>query len=237
MRAATALVAPIAVTMGEPAGIGGELTLKAWLRRRELPRFFAIDDPYRLRALAERLGLDVPIVEIDAPSQTEQNFDSALPVLPITLRQPVEPGRLDRDNAAAVIESIDLAIEMVAQSQTNTIVTNPIHKAALKDIGFAHPGHTEYLGEKAGVDVPVMLLSSPMLRVVPVSVHVPLAEALRGLTSERITCVARQTADSLRRDFGIRTPRLAIAGVNPHAGEGGYLGVEERTVIEPAINT
>ena len=236
MAASIAPAVPIAVTMGEPAGIGGEITLKAWQRRAELPRFFTIDDPHRLRALAERLGVNVPIVEIDAPSETDRNFDSALPVLPIALQQTVEPGTLNRNNLSAVIDSIDRAVELVDRSEAKAIVTNPIHKAALNEVGFAHSGHTEYLGEKSGVEIPVMLLASPTLKVVPVTVHVSLTDALRYLTSEKIVRVARQAAASLRRDFGIQNPRLAVAGANPHAGEGGFLGIEEQTIIEPAIN-
>ena len=236
MTDTTPLAMPIAVTMGEPAGIGGEITLKAWLRRGEGPRFFAIDDPHRLRSLAERLGLGVPIVEIASPSEAEGFFDSALPVLPVVLRQPVEPGRLNHHNEAGVIEAIDRAVDLANGGQAKAIVTNPIHKATLKEVGFTHPGHTEYLGQKAGVDAPVMLLSSPLLRVVPVSVHMPLAEALRGLTAEKIFRVGRQTVASLQRDFGVHAPRLAIAGVNPHAGEGGFLGIEEQTIVGPAIS-
>ena len=229
--------APIAVTMGEPAGIGGEITLKAWQRRAEGRPFFVIDDPDRLRALALRLGLNVEIFEIDRPSQCESRFATALPVLPITLNCPVEPGTLDLDNEAAVIESIDRAVRLAESGEVSAIVTNPIHKGALIESGFPYPGHTEYLAAKVGVDTPVMLLASTLLKVVPVTVHQPLAQAIRDLSTEKIVRVIRQTAMALSYDFGIEGPRIALAGLNPHAGENGKIGSEEQTIIAPAIDT
>ena len=225
----------IALTMGEPAGIGGEITFKAWQRRGEVPSFFVVDDPERLGKLAARLGLEIPIVAIESPAQAGRHFASALPVLPVTLAQPVEPGRLNYGHQHTVIESIDRAVELVSNREAAAMVTNPIHKAALREVGFVERGHTEYLGRKAGVDAPLMLLSSPLLKVVPVSVHLPLVEALRSLTSEKIVYVAKQTSQALQRDFGIAAPRLAIAGLNPHAGEAGTMGHEENTIIEPAL--
>lgn len=232
---ASGAAAPVAVTMGEPAGIGGEITLKAWRSRRRLPRFFAIDDPRRLRRLAENLAIEVPIVEIESPGEAEASFERALPVLPLALKGGVAPGSPDPANEAAVIESIDRAAELALGGAAAAMVTNPIHKAALRATGFGHAGHTGYLGEKAAIADPTMLLCSPLLKVVPVSVHLPLAQAIATLSVERICQAARQTAAALRRDFGIAAPRLAVAGVNPHAGESGILGHEERDVIAPAI--
>jgi 4-hydroxythreonine-4-phosphate dehydrogenase len=229
---------PVALTMGEPAGIGGELSLKAWLARDSdrLPVFFAIDDPARLTALGAGLGLSVPVRAIDAPADAARVFAAALPVLPETLPRPAVPGRPDPANAPAVIASIRRAVELARDGAAAAVVTNPIQKKVLLDAGFAHAGHTEYLGELAGPGHrPVMMLACPGLRVVPVTVHVSLAEALRLLTTERIVATGRVVAEALGRDFGLAAPRLAVAGLNPHAGEDGALGSEDIQIVAPAV--
>ena len=230
---------PLALTMGEPAGIGGELTLMAWraLRARG-PAFVAIDNAERLRAMAGRLDLDVPVAAIDGPEQAASVFATALPVLDRALGTPSIPGTLDGRNAAAAIGAIADAVALTMAGRTGAVVTNPIHKATLKGEGFAHPGHTEYLAELAGDgSIPVMMLAGPELRVVPVTVHMPLRAVPDALSAERIVTVGRITAQALRRDFGIANPRLRIAGLNPHAGEGGMLGAEDDAVIAPAVAT
>jgi len=228
---------PIALTMGEPAGIGGELTLKAWLGRRErsLPAFFVIDDPKRLAQLAQRLGWTVPIAEIDRPEAACAAFDAALPVIPLALAGSATPGHPDPRNADAVIASIRSAVDFTTAGRAGALVTNPIHKKTLYDAGFQHPGHTEYLAELAGVERSVMMLACPGLRVVPVTAHVALTEAIARLSRDEIVAVGRVTADALRRDFAIETPRLMIAGLNPHAGEAGTIGREEVDIIGPAV--
>ena len=228
---------PIALTMGEPAGIGGELALKAWLGRQKhaLPAFFAIDDPRRLRQLAERLGWQVPVAEIDTPDAARHVFRTALPVLPMPLHVPATPGHADGRNAGCVVASIGKAVDLVRAGQAAALVTNPIHKMTLYDAGFQHPGHTEYLAELAGVDRSVMMLICPGLRVVPVTTHVSLSEAIARLSQEEIVAVGRITADALRGDFGIDHPRIMVSGLNPHAGEAGALGREEIDIIAPAV--
>ena len=226
---------PVAVTMGEPAGIGGEITLKAWRSRDHLPVFLTVDDPSRLRNLAQHLAIDVPVVEIESPEEAKSCFQSALPVLPLALKRNVVPGLPDGTNEVTVIESIDRALDLATSGAASAMVTNPVHKAALVEAGFRHSGHTGYLGEKAGVDRPVMLLCSPQLKAVPVTVHQPLAEAIASLSTDDICHAAQLTAATLQRDFDIPSPRLAIAGLNPHAGESGMLGNEERNVIAPAV--
>ena len=224
---------PIALTMGDPAGIGGELTLKAWLARRDTgPVFVALDDPDRLRAIARTLGLPVPIADSADPA----GFAEALPVYPVSLAAPAMPGRPDPANAPAVIRSIETAARMTLAGQARALVTNPINKAALYGAGFAYPGHTEFLAALTGTSGrQEMMLAIPGLRVVPVTVHVSLRAAIAALSTERIIAAARTTAAALRREFAIPRPRLAIAGLNPHAGEGGALGTEERDLIAPAI--
>jgi 4-hydroxythreonine-4-phosphate dehydrogenase len=234
----SAAVVPLALTMGEPAGIGGEIALKAWFARdpERLPPFFLIDDPDRLAALARRLALAVPIKAIAGPEDVRGVFRSALPVLPEPVPTAVEPGHPDPANGAAVLRSIERAVEFVRAGRAAALVTNPIHKATLYKGGFAHAGHTEYLAALAGISTPpVMMLACEALRVVPVTIHVSLIESIRGLTADAIVAKSAITAKSLARDFGIRAPRLAVAGLNPHAGEGSGMGTEEETVIRPAI--
>jgi 4-hydroxythreonine-4-phosphate dehydrogenase len=220
--------------MGEPAGIGGELALAAW---KAAPCcFFAIDDPARLGALAKRLGLEVPIVAIAEPAEAEAVFPRSLPVLTQELAAGVEPGRLDPANAPAVIAAIERAVTLVRAGEAAAVVTNPIQKETLYQAGFAYPGHTEYLAALAGIDTaPVMMLACPGLRVVPITIHLPLAEAAGALTTEAILHAGRVTAAALASDFGIAAPRLAVAGLNPHAGEGGAFGHEEAEIIAPAV--
>ena len=223
--------------MGEPAGIGAEIALKAWLARASVPVFFLIDDPARLEKLAGRLGWPAPVVEIASPGEAAAVFPRAVPVLCERLAAEVVPGRLDPRNAPAVVSAIRRAVALALQGQIGAIVTNPINKAALYDAGFAHPGHTEFLAELAGGHLtPVMMLIGGGLRVVPVTIHISLRQALQELGTAKIVETARIAAAGLRRDFGIDRPRLAVAGLNPHAGEGGALGREEIEIIAPAID-
>jgi 4-hydroxythreonine-4-phosphate dehydrogenase len=231
------VTAPLVLTMGEPAGIGGEVAIAAWSRRSAgIPAFALIDDPARLRALATHLGLSVEIREIADPADAVTAWPSALPVLPLRLAVPSTPGKLEPRNADAVIGSIELAVRLVASGAASAIVTNPIHKQVLAEAGFKHPGHTEFLAELAGPGtVPIMMLACPGLRVVPITVHMALQDAIRSLTVERVVRAGRITAAALKRDFAIARPRLAFAGLNPHAGEGGLFGREEIEIIAPAL--
>jgi 4-hydroxythreonine-4-phosphate dehydrogenase len=229
-------VPPLALTMGEPAGIGGEIAIKAWVsrHRESVAPFFLIDDPDRLRALAATIGIEIPIATIASPD--EGDFAEALPVLPLPRPVNATPGRLDIANAPAVIESITRAHELVVAGQAAAMVTNPIQKSTLYAAGFPHPGHTEFLAALDGIETPpVMMLAVEGLRVVPVTVHQSLRTALDALTVEAIVTKARITGNALRNRFGIAHPRLAIAGVNPHAGEDGTMGREEIEIVIPAI--
>src|SRR5579859_3901390 len=168
-------LAPLALTMGEPAGIGAEITMAAWLRRSEgLPPFFLLDDIERLAALAHRLGWTVPLRAIAAPEEAAATFPFHLPVLPIALSRPVVPGQPDTGNAGAVVAAIDAAVAFANTGRAAAVVTNPINKQVLYSAGFKHPGHTEYLAELAGGVQPVMMLACPELRVVPVTIHLAL---------------------------------------------------------------
>ncbi len=229
---------PLALTMGEPAGIGGEIALAAWQRRAAegLAPFFLLDDPARLLALAESLGLAVPLRRIEAPEEAAAVFAEALPVLPLDGPVRATPGRPSAETAGAVLESIRRAVALVAEGRAGAVVTNPIQKSALYEAGFRHPGHTEFLAELAGANVqPVMMLACPQLRVVPVTVHLSLRGAIESLTTEAIVAVGRITAEALRRDFAVERPRLAVAGLNPHAGEGGAMGEEDAAIVAPAV--
>ena len=231
------MTAPLVLSCGEPAGIGGEITLQAWMRRRDaaLPPFCVVDDPMRLERIAAMLGWAVPVAKIAAPAEAVTVFGRALPVLPVAFPAPVVPGRPDAANAKTVIAAIETGVRLVAQGASAALVTNPIQKETLYQAGFAHPGHTEFLGALAGGARPVMMLACEGLKVVPVTVHVALAAALKALSTAEIVAVGRIAADALRRDFGLDRPRLAVAGLNPHAGEHGTMGREEIDMIAPAI--
>ena len=227
----------LALTMGEPAGIGGEIALKAWLRRRDgMPPFYVIDDPGRLAALARRLGWSVPIRSVDAPQDATAMFAESLPVLPVGGVPRAEPGRPDPADAPLVIRAIEAAVAQVRAGHAAAVVTNPINKNALYRAGFRHPGHTEFLAELAGTGASaVMMLASPQLRVVPITIHLALRQAIAQLSGAAIIHAGRVTHQALVRDFGVARPVLAFAGLNPHAGEGGALGREEIEIIAPAI--
>ena len=233
---------PLAITLGEPAGIGPDITLQAWLRRTELglPAFYLLGDPGFISQRAALLGLDVPVTETH-PGQAVEIFSKALPVVPTGHRVTAQPGRPDVTSAEATIGSIRQAVLDVKAGRASAVVTNPIAKAILYRAGFTHPGHTEYLAELAAdggvVPQPVMMLWSPTLAVVPVTIHVALREAIEQLTSPLITSTTRIVAASLRRYFGLSRPRIALSGLNPHAGEDGTMGTEEDTIIAPAIAT
>jgi 4-hydroxythreonine-4-phosphate dehydrogenase len=228
---------PLALTMGEPAGIGGEIALMAWrLRAESVPPFFLIDDPDRIEALAELTGLDAVVKRIAEPEDAAAVFPRALPVLPESLPAAVEPGRPSAANAPAVIRAIDRAAGFARSGRAGAMVTNPIHKTTLYDAGFEHPGHTEYLAALAGLDATsVMMLACEELRVVPVTVHLSLRAAIEALNADSIVHCGRVTAAALKTDFGIERPRLAVAGLNPHAGEDGHMGREEIDIVAPAV--
>lgn len=231
-------VRPLAVTMGEPAGIGGEILLKTWraATTANLHPFFAIDDPERLQRLTEALGFPIPIRTISAPEQALECFGDALPVIPITLPVEAKPGNLDPANAPAVLTSIERAVSYVTNGEASGLVTSPIHKKNLYSAGFTHPGHTEYLAQLAGAAKPaVMMLACPGLKVVPVTIHLALKDVAANLTEDAILHAGRTTAAALQRDFAIGRPRLAVAALNPHAGEDGAMGREEIEIIRPAV--
>jgi 4-hydroxythreonine-4-phosphate dehydrogenase len=229
---------PLALTMGEPAGIGAEIALKAWQTRDSgLPPFFLIDDPERLRAIAAELSLAVPIAAIDGPDEAARAFTRGLPVLALRVPGAAKPGHPDVVNAPAVIGSIKRAVALAMQGRAGAVVTNSIQKKTLYEAGFEHPGHTEFLAALAGGGAkPVMMLAGAGLRVVPVTIHVSLRSALDSLTTDAIIVTGRILADSLRGDFGIVRPRIAVAGLNPHAGEEGTLGREDIEIVAPAVD-
>ena len=230
---------PLALTMGDCAGIGAEIALQAWVRRREagIPPFVFLGAEDHVRALAAALGLDAPVVAVATAGDAARAFADAFPVLPIAVPAPAIGGKPDPANAPSVIEAIDRAVSLARSGDVAAVVTNPINKAVLYQCGFGHPGHTEYLAERCGsTAAPVMMLVSDMLRVVPVTVHLALEAAVKALTADAIVHCGRVAAQRLARDFGIAAPRLAVAGLNPHAGEDGHMGREEIEIIAPAID-
>jgi len=231
---------PLALTSGEPAGIGPDITIKAWLRRDELklPAFYLLGDPKSLSARAKSLGLNVKLAEIRAEEACDI-FANALPVVPTGQAATAKPGEPDDSSAGAAMASIRQAVSDVTAGRASAVVTNPIAKSILYRAGFRHPGHTEYLAELAATashtPQPVMMLWSAALAVVPVTIHVSLRDALALLSSELIVTTARIAVAGLKARFGLANPRLAVSGLNPHAGEDGSLGTEETTIVAPAI--
>lgn len=213
----------LALTMGDPAGIGPELSLLAWQALRQAgPAFTLLADPAHMA----RLG-GAPVRPVSSLAEAGSVFPDSLPILPIPLAAPPMPGHPDPANAAATIASIEQAVRLAQSGDAAAIVTNPISKAVLYAAGFRHPGHTEFLAALTGAPLPVMMLANDHLRVVPVTIHVSLRAALDTLTTAGIVAAGRILADALRRQFGIPQPCIAVAGLNPHAGEGGAMGTEE----------
>lgn len=233
---------PLALTIGEPAGIGPDITIAAWQRREEsqLPPFYLLGNAEFVRQRAQSLGFDIAIAEVE-PEDAVDAFARALPVVNIGESPTARPGRPDTTSAPLAIMAIRRAVADVTKGLAAAVVTNPIAKSVLYDAGFDHPGHTEFLAELAARDghapVPVMLLWSPTLAVVPVTIHVPLRDAITQLTSELIVNTSRILVADLITRFDIARPRLAIAGLNPHAGEGGSLGHEDQAIVAPAVAT
>jgi 4-hydroxythreonine-4-phosphate dehydrogenase len=234
---------PLALTIGEPAGIGPDLTLAIWRRRVELdlPAFYLIGETDYLSRRAQMLGLDVPLAEV-TPEQAGSAFANALPVVALGLPMTAAPGKPDATSAPAAIASIRRAVADVMAGRAGAIVTNPVAKNVLYRSGFAEPGHTEFLArlaqEATGKAMhPVMMLWSPELAVVPVTIHLPLREVVSTLTSELIVTCGRVVAHDMAARFGIAHPRIAVAGLNPHAGEDGALGGEDEAIVAPAVVT
>ncbi len=222
--------APVALTCGEPAGIGPEITAKAWAVLGAEAPFFLIGDKTHLPP-------GTPVSLIDDPSECARAAASGVPVLHHEFALPVRPGHPEPDCAQNVIDVIARACRFVMQGQARALCTNPIHKKSLIDgAGFGYPGHTEYLAALAGVDRAVMMLICDTLRVVPATIHMPLSKVPAALTPELLEDTIRITHAALISAFGIQVPRVAIAGLNPHAGEGGAIGREEIDLIAPLID-
>jgi 4-hydroxythreonine-4-phosphate dehydrogenase len=232
---------PLALTLGEPAGIGPDLTLAVWRRRVELdvPPFYLIGDADFLAKRARGLGLDIPLAVV-TPDEATAAFERALPVVPLDLAVTAAPGKPDASSAPAAIASIRRAVADVLAGRAAAVVTNPVAKNVLYRSGFAEPGHTEFLAklaaEATGKAVhPVMMLWSPELAVVPVTIHLPLRDVVSRLTRDLVLETGRIVARDLIARFGIARPRIAVAGLNPHASEEGALGEEDHTIVAPAV--
>jgi 4-hydroxythreonine-4-phosphate dehydrogenase len=231
---------PLAISMGEPAGVGPDIILMLHARRAELnlPPFCVFGHPEFLRQRAKRLGLDVAIAEME-PEQATEAFADALPVMAVNGLVPDQPGQISHVSGAAVIRSIEAAVSATLTGACRGLVTAPIHKAALYKAGFRHPGHTEFLAELCASGgkprLPVMMLAHGGLRAVPVTIHVPIRDVPGLLTKELIVETVQIVAHDLRHRFGIANPQIGVAGLNPHAGEGGAIGREELEIIGPAV--
>jgi 4-hydroxythreonine-4-phosphate dehydrogenase len=230
---------PLALTLGDPAGIGPDITLLAYQARlvEQIPPFLWLGDPDVLADRAEALGLAVPMARIGEPEAALERFAEELPVMEIAVPGSVVPGRPDAQAAAAIQHSIERAVALVRRGEASAIVTNPISKAVLTRAGFAFPGHTEFLGHLAGGKPKdaVMMLVSGDLRVVPVTIHLPLKDVPGALSRSLILSTLTTVARDAKRYFGLPQPRIAVTGLNPHAGEDGTMGSEEIDIILPAI--
>ncbi len=230
--------APLAISLGDPAGVGPELICAAWARRNaeRLPEFFVAGGHRALEEASRSSAANVPIVAIERPENACDAFSSGLPVLgePGCAWRPGEP---DSEGARIAFDSLKWAAALARDRQAGGLVTAPVAKAQLAEIGFSHPGQTEYLAEACGIapDNAVMMLAGPSLRTVPLTVHIGLAGVPSAITSALIESRARIVVRALKRDFGIENPRLAFAALNPHAGEDGLFGTEEQAIIAPAI--
>ncbi|WP_171211327.1 4-hydroxythreonine-4-phosphate dehydrogenase PdxA [Ruegeria sp. HKCCA5426] len=224
------MIAPIALSCGDPAGIGSEIAAKAWAELRDTCPFFYIGD-------AAHIPQGTPVHQISDPAESLRISASAMPVLQLDFPEPNRPGTPSAANAPGVINAIERGVSLVQSGAASALCTAPIHKKALIDgAGFAYPGHTEFLAALAGRKRVVMMLASDELRVVPTTIHIPLSRVPSELTPALLRDTIEITAEGLRKQFGIAHPRIAIAGLNPHAGEGGKMGLEELDWIGPLIS-
>ncbi len=232
--------APIALSQGDPSGIGPELALKAWLaRKNDTHPYFVLGDAALFERSAQALGLAVPVARI-TPAEATKTFASALPIVDLGFPVKGVPGKPDAADAPATIAAIERGVRLVKEGHASAIVTNPIAKEVLYGAGFTHPGHTEYLGELGAAlwgadDFPVMMLWSSQLAVVPVTIHVSLQRAINELTTDLVVKTARIVHADMQRKFAVMKPRIAIAGLNPHAGENGTMGREDLDIVAPAV--
>jgi len=231
---------PLALTLGDPAGVGPEIVVKAWNElRSDGPAFMAVGD-FQALASASAAGASI-LRRVHAPEDAVRAFPDALPVLDLPMRSPVVAGQPSPANANAVIQWIETAVGLALRGDVSGVVTAPIAKAPLYEAGFKFPGHTEFLGELTaaanydGARGPIMMLTAQDLRVTLVTVHEPIAKVASLISVEKIVNAGLVTAQSLRRDFGLLAPRVAVAGLNPHAGESGGIGREEIEIVEPAV--
>ncbi|HEX4737777.1 MAG TPA: 4-hydroxythreonine-4-phosphate dehydrogenase PdxA [Allosphingosinicella sp.] len=225
---------PLALALGDPAGIGPEIAAKAWTRRREegIAPFFAVGAPEAIAAV-----WDGPVRIVSDPAEASAVFADALPIIRVDGVETIVPGHPTLEGAHNALHSLELAVGLTRSGAASAVVTGPVSKSQLYAAGFVHPGQTEFIAERCGIaaDMVAMMLAGPTLRTVPVTTHVPLRAVPELLTTELIVSRGRTTIRALRRLFGIARPRLAVAGLNPHAGEDGALGREEIDIVQPAI--
>lgn len=233
------MAAPLAISLGDPAGVGPELIAATWAAREELglQPFVVAGGAQVLRAAAANRGIELPVAEVTHPQEAVTVFATALPVLAHVGDAKFAPGRPSPEGAALALRSLETATSLALSRAASGVVTAPVSKSELAAIGFTWPGQTEFLAHACGVEEEdaVMMLAGPSLKTVPLTVHVAISEVSSLITKELILRRCRVIARSMARDFGLASPRLAIAGLNPHAGEKGRMGVEERDVIAPAI--
>lgn len=236
---------PLALTCGDPASIGAELSLKVWQDKalKGIAPFVYIGDANHLSNIAKLMGFNIPVEKVDDISAVASIFEHSLPVLHQPLKVDPILGKPSSDNAAAIIQSIETAVELTQNGECRAVVTNPIAKNILYDAGFKHPGHTEYLeflanqNKQNKIYKSVMMLACSQLKVVPITIHIPIMSVLNQLDTNLITKTAKIVAADLKTYFGIEKPKMTFAGLNPHAGEAGSMGMEDIEIIKPAIES
>jgi 4-hydroxythreonine-4-phosphate dehydrogenase len=233
----TAFAPATAVTMGEPAGVGLEITLKAWMLRDEasLAPFLLIADIEEVREAARKLDIGISVAQVEEPTEAGSAFGQSLPVLHQELSEPASLGSPTPAHAPAILGAIEKAVAFANNGTVAAVVTNPIQKESLAEAGFRYSGHTDYLGHLAGGLPTVMMLATKGLKVIPATVHVGLRQAIESLSADLLIACGRIAAQALQDDFSISSPRLVMTGLNPHAGEGGLFGFEEKLIIAPAV--
>jgi 4-hydroxythreonine-4-phosphate dehydrogenase len=225
---------PLAISLGDPAGVGPEIVAKSWDARRShpIPPFFVVGDRGAIAAVWQG-----PIQTITDPAEAASCFDMALPLLQVGSGHEVRPGKPSLEGARVALDSLELAVGLTRSGAAGALVTGPVSKSQLYSIGFTHPGQTEFVAERCGVssEMVAMMLVGPTLRTVPVTTHIAFRDVPDAVSTDLIVMKGRTTIKGLQRQFGIAEPRLAVAGLNPHAGESGALGREEIEIVGPAI--
>jgi len=230
-------ISPIAITMGDPSGIGTEITLKAWKKGKIKYPFFLIHDVEYIKSVARKMKINVPISRIEDPSQVHDLYKKTLPIFHLDIDKKTQLGKPTKQNAKVIISSIDLALKFIEEGIASAIVTNPIAKNIINHVIKNFNGHTEYLASKTRSKNFCMMLINKIIRVIPLTIHIPLKDVSKSVNKKTLISTLKTIKKSLKKDFNLKNPKILVTGLNPHSGEGGIIGVEEKKIIQPVIKT